>query len=558
MPIEPGISHWLPDPDEQPPLRDITVAELLEEAAATWPDREALVYSAYDDLGISARWTFAELRERAREAGRAFLASGFERGERVGIWATNRPEWVVVQLGAAYAGVVIVPMNPLYRRSEVAYVLGRAGASACFVEPENRGASLWNILGQAAAELPDLRLRVALDESADSTGPSMREWLGSAREVSDARLDSRSAEVSPGDTSQIQFTSGTTGFPKGAELRGDGIVNNARLFAHRADFHEGGRHCNPMPFFHCGGCVMATLGAIATGTAQLPTLTFDAGRMVATIDRERASSAGAVPTMLIALEEEVDMRGGSLESLEVVVTGGSPVPVDVERRWIERFGVRFTITYGLTEASPVITQSRLDDPEELQIATCGPPLPHVEVDIVDVASGERVPIGVQGELRTRGTMVMNGYWRDEAATANAIDEGGWLRSGDLARMDENGYVSITGRAKEMIIRGGENIYPAEIEDALRRLPGVADAAVLGVPDERYGEQVAAFVRLAEGASLTHEEMREQLAELIARFKIPRHLELIDEFPVTPSGKVQKFKLRERFVAAHSAAAEPAP
>jgi acyl-CoA synthetase (AMP-forming)/AMP-acid ligase II len=313
-----------------------------------------------------------------------------------------------------------------------------------------------------------------------------------------------------------------------------------------------------MPFFHCGGCVMATLGAIAFGTAQLPTLTFDAGRMVATIDREQASSAGAVPTMLIALEEEVDMRGGSLQSLEVVVTGGSPVPVDVERRWIERFGVRFTITYGLTEASPVITQSLLDDPEELQIATCGTPLPHVEVDIVDVLSGERVPIGEQGELRTRGTMVMNGYWRDEAATANAIDEGGWLRSGDLARMDENGYVSITGRAKEMIIRGGENIYPAEIEDALRGLRGVADAAVLGVPDERYGEQVAAFVRLAEGESLTPEEMREQLARRIARFKIPRHLELIDEFPVTPSGKVQKFKLRERFVAAQSAAAEPAP
>jgi acyl-CoA synthetase (AMP-forming)/AMP-acid ligase II len=558
MPVSGNLSHWLPDPEEQPPLRDITVAELLEEAAARWPDREALVYSAYDDLGISARWTFAELRERSREAGRAFLASGFERGERVGIWATNRPEWVVVQLGAAYAGVVIVPMNPLYRRSEVAYVLGRAGASACFVEPENRGASLWNILGEAAAELPDLRLRVALDESADSTGPSFQEWLESGREVSDAQLDNRTARVSPGDTSQIQFTSGTTGFPKGAELRGDGTVNNARLFAHRADFHEGGRHCNPMPFFHCGGCVMATLGAIAFGTAQLPTLTFDAGRMVATIDREQASSAGAVPTMLIALEEEVDMRGGSLQSLEVVVTGGSPVPVDVERRWIERFGVRFTITYGLTEASPVITQSLLDDPEELQIATCGTPLPHVEVDIVDVLSGERVPIGEQGELRTRGTMVMNGYWRDEAATANAIDEGGWLRSGDLARMDENGYVSITGRAKEMIIRGGENIYPAEIEDALRGLRGVADAAVLGVPDERYGEQVAAFVRLAEGESLTPEEMREQLARRIARFKIPRHLELIDEFPVTPSGKVQKFKLRERFVAAQSAAAEPAP
>ena len=552
MPLPGNISHWLPDPDEQPPLRDLTVAALVEEAAAAWPDREALVYSAYGDLGISARWTFAELRERSREVGRAFVGAGFERGERVGIWATNRPEWVLVQLGAAYAGVVIVPMNPLYRRSEVAYVLGRAGASACFVEPENRGASLWGILGEAAAELPDLRLRVALGQAPGDGGPSTEEWLEAGRGVSDSRLDNRSAEVRPGDTSQIQFTSGTTGFPKGAELRGDGIVNNARLFAHRAELHEGGRHCNPMPFFHCGGCVMATLGNIATGSAHLPTLTFDAGRMVRTIDAEQATSAGAVPTMLIALEEEVDLRGGSMESLQVVVTGGSPVPVDVERRWIDRFGVRFTITYGLTEASPVITQSLLDDPEELQIATCGTPLPHVELDIVDVLSGERVPLGEQGELRTRGSMVMKGYWGDQQATGRAIDEGGWLRSGDLARMDENGYVSITGRAKEMIIRGGENIYPAEIEDALRQLPGVLDASVVGVPDERYGEQVAAFVRLAAGATLSLEQLREQLGPMIARYKIPHYLELLDEFPVTPSGKVQKFKLREQFSAARAA------
>jgi fatty-acyl-CoA synthase len=544
-------SHWVPDPEEQPPLRDLTVAELVDEAAAAWPDREAIVYSAYDDLGVAERWTFEDLRERSRAVGRAFLASGFERGERVGIWATNLPEWLLVQLGAAYAGVAIVPMNPLYRPSEVAYVLGRAGASACFVEPENRGASLWGMLAEAAPEVPSLRLRVAFGGVPDAGGPSMDEWVDAGRTVSDAELDRRRAEVRPGDTSQIQFTSGTTGFPKGAELHGDGIVNNARLFAHRAQFHEGGRHCNPMPFFHCGGCVMATLGAISTGSAQLPTLTFDPGRMVRTIDGEQATSAGAVPTMLIALEEEVDMRGGSLESLEVVVTGGSPVPVEVERSWMQRFGVRFTVTYGLTEASPVITQSLPDDPEDLQIATCGPPLPHVEVDIVDMQSGERVPVGEQGELRTRGSMVMNGYWNDEEATSRAIDDGGWLRSGDLARMDEQGYVSITGRAKEMIIRGGENIYPAEIEDALRDLAGVADASVVGVPDERYGEQVAAFVRLAEGASLSEEQMREELQARVARYKIPRYLELVEEFPVTPSGKVQKFKLREQFTAARA-------
>jgi acyl-CoA synthetase (AMP-forming)/AMP-acid ligase II len=439
-------------------------------------------------------------------------------------------------------------MNPLYRSSEVAYVLGKAGASACFVEPENRGASLWAILAEAAPELPSLRARVALGDASGLDGPGLGEWVEAGRGVSDAQLDRRRAEIHPDDTSQIQFTSGTTGFPKGAELRNAATVNNARLFADRALFHEGGRHCNPMPFFHCGGCVMATLGAVATGSAQLPTLTFDAARIVTTVDAEAASSLGAVPTMLIALEEEVDRSGGSLESLEIVVTGGSPVPVDVERRWIERFGVRFTITYGLTESSPVITQSLPDDPEHLQIATCGRALPHVEVDVVDPVTRTPVPIGDQGELRTRGTMVMVGYWNDEVATRGAIEEGGWLRSGDLARMDEEGYVSITGRAKEMIIRGGENIYPAEVEDALRSLPAVLDVSVVGVPDERYGEQAAAFVRLAEGASLAEDEMREQLAARVARYKIPRYLVVVADFPVTPSGKVQKYKLREQFVA----------
>jgi acyl-CoA synthetase (AMP-forming)/AMP-acid ligase II len=548
MPVIDNKSHWLPDPDEQPALRQITVADLLEEAAAKWPEREAIVYSAYDDLGIAARWSFQELRERAREVGRAMVGSGLERGERIGIWATNRPEWILVQLGAAYAGVVFVPMNPLYRSSEVAYVLGKAGASACFLEPENRGASLWAILAEASAELPSLRLSVALADAPGLDGPGLEEWLQLGRGVSDADLDRRRAEIKPDDTSQIQFTSGTTGFPKGAELRNAATVNNARLFADRALFHEGGRHCNPMPFFHCGGCVMATLGAIATGSAQLPTLTFDAKRMVETVDAESATSLGAVPTMLIALEEEVDRSGGSLQSVDVVVTGGSPVPVDVERSWIERFGVRFTVTYGMTEASPVITMSWPDDPEELQIGTCGTPLQHVEVDVVDRLTREPVPIGEQGELRARGTMIMNGYWNDEAATSATIEEGGWLCSGDLARMDEQGYISITGRAKEMIIRGGENIYPAEIEDAMRSLPGILDVSVLGVPDERYGEQVAAFVRLADGASLSEAEMRTQLVSRVARYKVPQYLRVVDEFPVTPSGKVRKFQLLEQFIA----------
>jgi acyl-CoA synthetase (AMP-forming)/AMP-acid ligase II len=544
-------SHWVPEPDDSPPLRNLTVGAVLDEAAAAWPDREALVLSAYDDLGVSARWTFAELQDRALAVAAGLEASGIEPGQRIAVWATNRPEWVEIQFGAAYAGVVLVPLNPLYRADEVRFVLGKVGASACFVEPENRGASLWGILEDVAGELPALRLRVAIGEAPEAAGLSLAEWLEAGRTATAGAVERRRRAVTPDHTSQIQFTSGTTGFPKGAELRHGALTDNARLFADRARFHLGGRHCNPMPFFHCGGCVMATIGCISKGSAQLPTLTFDAARMVRTIDSERATSAGAVPTMLIGVEEEVDRSGGSLSSLEVIVTGGSPVPVDVERRWMERFGVTFTITYGLTEASPVITQSFPDDPEELQIATCGTPLPHVEVDVVDVATREPVPLGEQGELRTRGFLVMKGYWDEPEATTETIEEGGWLRSGDLARMDSNGYVSITGRSKEMIIRGGENIYPAEIEDALRRLPGVLDASVVGVPDERYGEQVAAFVRLREGAELSLEQMRAELAQRVARYKIPRFLTVVDEWPTTPSGKVQKFKLRERFEAARA-------
>jgi fatty-acyl-CoA synthase len=551
--VRAGLSHWVPDPAAQPPLQQLTVAGLLDEAADRWPEREAVVYAAYDDMGIRERWSFGRLRERAKDVAAAFIADGFEPGDRVGVWATNRPEWLLVQFGAAYAGVVLVPMNPLYRSAEVAYVLGRANATGCFAEPENRGADLWAILQAAATNLPQLRRTVALAAAADApAGSAFTEWVGDGvTRVSEQDLRRRRSFVRPEHTSQIQFTSGTTGFPKGAELTGGGIVNNARLFAHRARMQDGGRHCNPMPYFHCGGCVMSTLGSLATGSTQLPTLTFDAERVARTIDLEQATSLSAVPTMLIAVDEVVERTGASLDSLELIVTGGSPVPVEVERRWIDRYGVAFTVTYGMTEASPVVTMSDPEDPEELQIATCGQPLPHTEVDIVGV-DGEPVPLGEQGELRTRGSMVMKGYWGDPEATARAVTPDGWLWSGDLARMDAEGYVSITGRAKEVIIRGGENIYPAEIEDALRTLPQVLDASVVGVPDERYGEQSAAFVRLADGTTLTLESMREALAGQVARYKIPQHLQVLQDFPVTPSGKVQKFRLKEWFAAEHGA------
>jgi fatty-acyl-CoA synthase len=549
MPLAaPGTSHWIPTPGEEPELRDLTVGGLLDEAVERWPDNEAIVFSSYEDMGIAARWTFAELRERARRVGRALIASGIEPGERFGIWATNIPEWLELQFGAAYTGAVVIPMNPLYRASEVEYVLGKARASACFVLPENRGTSLWEIAEAATAEQDHVRLLVPIGEVGEvGEGPSWEEWLAGGDGVGEDALERRRSAIRSGATSQIQFTSGTTGFPKGAELSHFGIVNNARLFAHRATMRENGRHSNPMPYFHCGGCVMATLGCVSTGSAQMPAVSFDPARMARTIEEERCTSAGMVPTMMIGLEEQVARDGRDLGSLEVVVTGGSPVPPEVSRRWMERYGVGINNTYGMTECSPVICATLPGDPVELQTQTVGPPLPNLEVDVVEPGGSEPVPIGVEGELRTRSGLVMKGYWDSPEATAEAIGSDGFMRSGDLATMDADGYVRITGRAKEMIIRGGENIYPAEIENAIRELPAVADVAVIGVPDERYGEVCAAYVRFAEGASLSEAELREQLTGKVARYKIPAYVRTIDPLPLTPSGKIQKYKLREHFL-----------
>ena len=539
-----GLSHWTPAPEEAPPLRGLTCGELLDEAQQRWPDRDALIYCAYEPGGPTLRWSFTELRERARNVGRALLAAGLHHGDRAGLWATNVPEWLLLQFGAAYAGVVLVPLNPLYRASEVAFVLVRARARALFVAPANRGANLWGMAAQAAREVPTLERLVALGAAPDGAGESWVRFLGRAAARPPEALDG----VVSGDLAQIQFTSGTTGFPKGAMLRHGGLTDNARLFAHRGELGLHARVCSGMPQFHCGGSVLATLGAIATGSALLPLVTFDARKAIDTVDREAATVLAAVPAMLLAIEAELERGGGSLGSLERICTGGSLVPPEIARRWRQRWGVTFTITYGLTEASPVITQSSPSDPLELQVATVGRPLAHVECDVADPVTGRAVPCGEEGEVRARGWLVMAGYIDDEAATAETITADGWLRTGDLGRLDSDGYLWITGRAKEMIIRGGENLYPAEIEAALRALDSVVEAFVIGVSDERYGEVPAAFLRVGPGVTLTLEEVRERLGDRLARFKLPAHLRVVDAFPLTSSGKVQKFRLRESFEA----------
>jgi fatty-acyl-CoA synthase len=544
--VDPKVSHWMPETSDVGQLVNLTIGQLLDGATILHPNREAIVYSAYDDLGINVRWTYEEFRRRALRVAKAFIASGIERGDRIAIWAPNLPQWLELQFGAAYAGIIVVPLNPLYRAREVEFALAKSGAVACFVVPEHRKVNLWNELAQAVEQLPRPMRRVVIGSSPDVDFLGWDDWLATSDKIEESALAQRIAVVVPTDTAQIQFTSGTTGTPKGVELSHHSVVNDASLFARRASLVEGGRHVNPMPYFHCGGSIMATLGPIAVGGTQLPIVTFDAERVITTIDTERATSVSLVPTMMIAIEESLAKVGGSMTSLEVVVTGGSPVPPKLAHRWFEQFGTNFSITYGLTETSPVMTQTSPDEPLDIQIGTCGFPLPGVEVDVVDPITSERLAIGVQGELRTRGWLVMKGYWANEEATRSTITPDGFLRTGDLATMDAHGCVSITGRAKDMIIRGGENIYPAEVENALRELPGVIDAAVVGVPSERYGEESVAFVRLAPGAAMTRDEMVNALRARIARYKVPNYLECVAEFPLTLSGKVQKFALRESF------------
>ncbi|HEV7863099.1 MAG TPA: AMP-binding protein [Acidimicrobiia bacterium] len=529
-----SISHVLPDTSE--PVLDTTVGGILRDAAREAPDAVALIEGVADRAG-RRRWTYAELLAAAERAALA-LRSRFEPGEQVAIWAPNIPEWVIVEFGAALAGVTLVTVNPAYKPAEVRYVLTQSQASGLLMVPEFRGNPMAAALESVRAELPALR------EVVDLTAFDGFLASGDAFAAAGGVLP----EVTPDDAAQIQYTSGTTGFPKGARLSHRAITNNARLSMGRIGFGADDTWVNPMPMFHTAGCVVATLGPVqARGRIVLapwfdPTLFFDL------VDEEGGSTTLLVPTMLLACLEHPTFGERDLGTLRSVVSGGATVPAELVRRVEKQMGVTFDIVFGQTESGPVITQTFPSDAPEDTAGTLGRPLPQTEVSIRSVGDDEIVPIGAVGEICTRGYLVMQGYFEMPEATAAAISADGWLRTGDLGTMDERGYCRIAGRVKDMIIRGGENIYPREIEDLLFGHPAVADVAVVGIPDERWGESVVAFVRpAAAGTTAAVGELFDFCREHLASYKTPRTWVVVDQFPTTASGKIQKYVLRERLV-----------
>ena len=522
-------SHW--PKDESQPVVETTVGDLLRAAAADAPDRIA-VFAGMPDPADRRTWTYAQLLADATTAAQALLAR-FQPGNRIAVWAPNIPEWIILEMAAGLAGLVLVTVNPAYRSGELAYVLGQSRAAGLFHVPEFRGNPMASSVEAVRPDLPELRQVI-----------SFAQW--DAFMASAPAAPATLPDVTPAHPAQIQYTSGTTGFPKGAHLHHRGIVNNAKFTAERFEVAPGDVWLNPMPLFHTGGCVLAALGALWARATHIPVVAFDPGLVLELIESQRVNVMGGVPTMLIAMMEHPDFARRDLSSLRAVLSGGSTVPADLVRRIEGTLGVRFGIVYGQTEASPVITQTRLDDTADDKAETIGQPQPQQEVKIADPDTGATVPVGAIGEIRSRGYNVMLGYFEMPEATAETIDGEGWLHTGDLATMDDRGYLRIEGRLKDMVIRGGENLYPREIEELLFTHPAVAEVAVVGVADEKWGEELAAVVRRAPGQeAVTEQELRAFVRERLAPQKAPRIWAFVDEFPLTPSGKIQKFVLRER-------------
>ena len=516
-----------------------TIGDNLDAVVAAHPDNLCLV-SRHQEI----RWSYADFLAATNRCARAFLALGVERGDRVGIWSPNRAEWTVVQYATAKLGAILVNVNPSYRSHELSYALNQSGVSLLVSAEGFKGVSYWETLDSIRNDLSHLETVIALGDGGGDL--DWDDFLDRSSRVAIDKLRSAQVVLSFDDPINIQYTSGTTGHPKGATLTHHNILNNGYFVTGIQGLGPGSVLCVPVPLYHCFGMVMGNLGMLSRGGAVVyPSEGFEPAVTLAAIGEERCDALYGVPTMFMAMLEDPSFAKAKLDTLRTGIMAGSPCPVEVMKRVISDMNMEeVTIAYGMTETSPVSFQSRTDDPIDRRVSTVGRIMPHVESKIIDPETGRIVARSEPGELCTRGYSVMRGYWDNPEATSEAIDEAGWMHSGDLAVMDEEGYVNIVGRIKDMVIRGGENIYPREVEEFLYGHPAIADVQIIGVPDTKYGEELCAWVRVREGQSLSIEELRDFCNGRIAHYKIPRYLRVSDEFPLTVTGKVQKFKMRE--------------
>ncbi|HTP64211.1 MAG TPA: AMP-binding protein [Geobacteraceae bacterium] len=532
---------------------NFTVGGLLDHIAAKHPDNDALVYV---ERGL--RYSYREFNEICRQTAKGLLKLGLKKGDHVSIWAYNVPEWVILQFATAKIGAILVTINTSYRSAELEYILNQSDSSTLLlvksfkdtdyvatlneVVPELRDAEPGNL---RCVKLPFLKNVIFIGGPTPSGMIDFTGIMEMGKRVADGELAAVEATLAPHEVINMQYTSGTTGFPKGVMLTHHNVINNGFNIGECMRFTEMDRLCIPVPFFHCFGCVLGVMACVTHGSTMVPVEIFDPLKVLQTIEQERCTAVHGVPTMFIAELEHPEFAKFDLTSLRSGIMAGSNCPIEVMKKVINQMHAsEITIAYGQTESSPVITQTRTDDPIELRVATVGRALPDVEVKIVDIETGVTLPPGKQGELCTRGYLVMKGYYKMPEETAKAIDKECWLHTGDLAVMDENGYCKITGRIKNMIIRGGENIYPREIEEFLYTHPKISDVQVYGVPDRKYGEQVMAAVVVKKGAGMTEDEVKEFCRGKIANYKIPKYVKFVDSYPMTASGKIQRFKLRE--------------
>jgi fatty-acyl-CoA synthase len=524
---------------QEPALLDQTIGANLRAVAQRHAGRDALV-SRHQD----ARLTYAELDAEVDRVARALMAHGIAVGDRVGVWSPNCAEWTLLQFATARIGAVLVNLNPAYRTSELAYALRQSGTRLLFAPRSFKTSDYAGMVDAVAPEVPSLEHVVWIGD------PAWDGFLAGSAQVTPEDLAAREAELDPGQPINIQYTSGTTGSPKGATLSHRNILNNGYLVGEGCRYTEEDRVCIPVPFYHCFGMVMGNLGAMTHGACMvIPAPAFDPGATLEAVAAERCTSLYGVPTMFIAELGHPEFASFDLSSLRTGIMAGSPCPVEVMGRVIEDMHMdEVTICYGMTETSPVSTQTAADDPLDKRVGTVGRVHPHLEVKVADTVTGETCAVGETGELCTRGYSVMLGYWDDLERTAEVLDADGWMHTGDLATMDAEGYANIVGRIKDMIIRGGENVYPRELEEFLYGHPDIADVQVIGVPDARYGEELMAWVIPRRDAVLTPDDVREHCRGKVAHFKIPRYVKVVDAFPMTVTGKVQKFKMRETAIA----------